>query len=189
MPVNGDTFVIQQWGESALVGVIDGLGHGQFAYRAAQAARQYVERHFDQPLAEIFRGVARTCRATRGVVMGLARFDWRTGTLTFASVGNVEARVFGSPEPMNFVFPRGILGLKAPPPVVTQHRWELSNVMVLYSDGLITHWRWSDFPHLAEATATVAAQELLRTFARETDDATVVVVKSAGNLAGTVASA
>src|SRR6266851_5341310 len=105
MPVNGDTFVIQEWGESALVGVIDGLGHGQFAYRAAQAARQYVERHFDQPLAEIFRGVARTCRATRGVVMGLARFDWGRGTLTFASIGNVEARVFGSSEPMNFVFP------------------------------------------------------------------------------------
>jgi anti-sigma regulatory factor (Ser/Thr protein kinase)/serine/threonine protein phosphatase PrpC len=185
MPVNGDAFVIKQWGESALVGVIDGLGHGQFAYRAAQAARQYVERHFDQPLAEIFRGVARACRATRGVVMALARFDWERATLTFASVGNVEARVFGSPEPMNFVVPRGILGLNARPPMVTQHRWELSNVMVLYSDGLITHWRWSDFPHLAQASATVAAQELLRAFARETDDATVVVVKSAGNLAGT----
>ena len=185
MPVNGDAFVIKQWGESALVSVIDGLGHGQFAYRAAQAARQYVERHFDQPLDEIFRGVARTCRATRGVVMGLARFDWGRATLTFASVGNVEARVFGSPEPMNFVYPRGILGLNARRPVVTQQRWVLSNVMVLYSDGLSTHWRWSDFPHLAQASATVAAQELLRAFARETDDATVVVVKGAGNLAGT----
>jgi anti-sigma regulatory factor (Ser/Thr protein kinase) len=189
MSVNGDTFVIKQWGESALVGVIDGVGHGQFAYSAAQAARQYVERHYDQPLADIFLGVARTCRATRGVVMGLARFDWGRGTLTFASVGNVEARVFDSPEPMNFVVPRGILGLTARRPVVTQHRWAPSNVMVLYSDGLSTHWRWSDLPHLAEASATVAAQELLRTFAREADDATVVVVKRAGNLAGASESA
>ena len=189
MPVNGDTFVIKQWGESALIGVIDGLGHGQLAYHAAQAARQYVERHYDQPLAEIFLGTTRTCRATRGVVMALARFDWRRATLTFASVGNVEARVFGSSEPMNFVFPRGILGLNARSPVVTQHRWELSNVMVLYSDGLSAHWRWSDFPHFAEASATVAAQELLRAFARDADDATVVVVKSAGNLAGTPESA
>jgi anti-sigma regulatory factor (Ser/Thr protein kinase) len=189
MPVNGDTFVIQQWGESALVGVIDGVGHGQFAHNAAQAARQYVERHYDQPMADIFLGVARACRATRGVVMGLARFDWGQGTLTFASVGNVEARVFGSPEPMNFVVPRGILGLTARRPVVTQHRWAPSNVMVLYSDGLRTHWRWSDFPHLAAASATVAAQELLRTFAREADDATVVVVKGAGNLAGVFESA
>ena len=189
MTVNGDAFVIKQWGESALVGVIDGLGHGQFANRAAQAARQYVERHYDQPLAEVFRGVARSCRATRGVVMGLARFDWGRASLMFASVGNVEARVFGSPEAMNFVYPRGILGLNARSPVVTQHRWELSNVMVLYSDGLITHWRWRDLPHLAEASATVVAQELLRAFARDTDDVTVVVVKSAGNPAGTADSA
>jgi len=189
MSVNGDTFVTKQWGESALVGVIDGVGHGPFAYSAAQAARQYVERHYDQPLANIFLGVARTCRATRGVVMGLARYDWRRGTLTFASVGNVEARVFDSPEPMNFVVPRGILGLTARRPVVTQHRWALGNVMVLYSDGLSTHWRWSDFPHLAEASATVAAQELLSAFAREADDATVVVVKRAGNPAGASESA
>jgi anti-sigma regulatory factor (Ser/Thr protein kinase)/serine/threonine protein phosphatase PrpC len=184
MPVNGDSFVIQRWGESALVGVIDGVGHGQFAYRAAQAARHYVERHYDQPLADIFMGVARACRATRGVVMGLARFDWGQGALTFASVGNVEARVFDSPEPMNFVVPRGILGLTLRRPVVTQHRWAPSNVMVLYSDGLSTHWRWSDFPHLAEASATVAAQELLHAFAREADDATIVVIKRRGNLAG-----
>ena len=39
-------------------------------------------------------------------------------------------------------------------------------------------------PRDAEAAATVAAQELLRAFARGADDATVVVVKRAGNLAG-----
>src|SRR5258708_10258952 len=88
MSVNRDTFVIRQWGESALVGVIDGVGHGQLAYNAAQAARQYVERHYDQPLSDIFLGVARTCRATRGVVMGPPRFDWGQGTIAVASVGN-----------------------------------------------------------------------------------------------------
>ncbi len=92
--VNGDAFVVSQWAESALVGVIDGLGHGQFAHRAAQTARQYVENHFDLPLDQIFRGVGRACRATRGVVMALARFDWGQERLSFASVGNILVRVF-----------------------------------------------------------------------------------------------
>ena len=70
---NGDAFVIKQWGESALVGIMDGLGHGQFAHCAAQAARQYVESHCDLPLDQIFLGVSRACHATRGVVMALAR--------------------------------------------------------------------------------------------------------------------
>jgi anti-sigma regulatory factor (Ser/Thr protein kinase) len=95
---NGDAFVVKQWAESALVGIIDGLGHGIFAHHAAQAARQYVENHFDQPLDLIFRGVDRACRATRGVVMALARFEWREDRLAFASVGNIEVRVFPSSQ-------------------------------------------------------------------------------------------
>jgi anti-sigma regulatory factor (Ser/Thr protein kinase)/serine/threonine protein phosphatase PrpC len=182
MSVNGDAFVVQKSNESILVGVIDGLGHGQLAHQAAQAARLYVENHFDRPLNAIFLGVARACRGTHGVVMALARFDWARGRLTFGSVGNVECRVFGCSQPVNFIVRRGVIGLNAPNPVVTEHIWESSQVMVLHSDGLVTHWRSEDFPHLQEASATVAAQQLLHRLARDDDDATVVVVKGARTL-------
>ena len=175
--VNGDAFIFEHWDRSALVGVIDGLGHGQFAYQAAQAARQYVETHLDLPLKTIFRGVGRTCRATQGVVMALARIDWAMGKLTFASVGNVEARIFGSPLPLNFILRRGVIGLNAPDPVVTEHSWEPTHVLVLHSDGLKTHWRWEDFAHLQSAPASVVAQKLLQQLARDDDDVTVVVVR------------
>lgn len=177
MDVNGDAFVIKQWSNSALVGVIDGVGHGQFAHRAAKTARQYVESHFDQPLAAMFRGVQRACRSTRGVVMALARFEWERARLTFASVGNIEVRVFGNSQPMNFMIRRGLIGFNAPDPVVTEHHWEPGYVMVLHSDGLKTLWRWEDFPGFAGASATLTAQRLLRGLARDNDDATVVVVK------------
>jgi anti-sigma regulatory factor (Ser/Thr protein kinase) len=182
MSVNGDAFVVQKSNESILVGVIDGLGHGQLAHQAAQAARLYVENHFDRPLNAIFFGVARACRGTHGVVMALARFDWARGRLTFGSVGNVECRVFACPQKMNFIVRRGVIGLNAPNPVVTEHIWAPSQVMVLHSDGLVTHWQWEDFPHLQEASATVAAQQLLHRLARDDDDATVVVVKRAETL-------
>ena len=175
---NGDAFVVKQWAESALVGVIDGLGHGQFAHCAAQAARQYVESHFDLPLDQIFRGVGRACRATRGVVMALARFDWGQVRLAFASVGNIEARVFPSSELFPFAIRRGVIGLNAPNPVVTDHPWPPGNVLVLHSDGLRTHWSWKDFPGVAIQPAQSLAQEFLRLLAKEEDDATVIVVRS-----------
>jgi serine/threonine protein phosphatase PrpC len=157
--------------------VIDGLGHGPFAQRAAQTARQYVESHVDQPLDVIFRGVGRACHATRGVVMALARFD-RDGTqLTFANIGNIEARVFGSVEPMNFAVRRGIVGVNAPNPVVTQHRWQPNHVLVLHSDGVTTRWRGEDFRDLGSASASVMARRLLHALAKDDDDATVLVVK------------
>ena len=175
---NGDAFVVKQWAESALVGIMDGLGHGQFAHCAAQAARQYVESHFDRPLDQIFRGTARACRATRGVVMALARFDWGQGRLTFASVGNIEVRVFPGSTPFPFSIRRGVIGLNAPNALVTEHRWPPDHLLVLHSDGLRTHWGWEDFPGVADQPASALAQEFLRVLAKEEDDATVIVVKS-----------
>jgi anti-sigma regulatory factor (Ser/Thr protein kinase) len=187
MDVSGDAFVLKQWGEGALVGVIDGLGHGQFAYQAAQAAWQYVESHFDQPLEAIFRGVERACSATRGVVMALARFACAPSPsvcrVTVASIGNIEIHLFGSPRPVRFMARRGVLGLHAPAPVVTEHPWGARSMLVLHSDGVTTRWRWEDFRHLAGASATVIARQLLRALAKDNDDATVVVVKNAAGRA------
>ncbi|MEI7832285.1 MAG: ATP-binding protein [bacterium] len=175
---NGDAFVVKQWGESALVGVIDGLGHGEFAHQAALVARQYTESHYDLPLANIFLGVDRACHSTRGVVMALARFDWGQGRLTFASVGNIEARVFPDAAPYSFAVRRGVIGLNAAPKaVVTEHLWPLENILVLHSDGLRTHWSWKDFPGVADKSAQLLAQELMQKLAKDEDDATVLVVK------------
>jgi anti-sigma regulatory factor (Ser/Thr protein kinase) len=186
MTANGDTYIVKKGNRFTLVGVIDGLGHGELAAQAAQAARQHVERHFDQPLSAIFRGAGRSCRSTRGVVMALARFDWdedgerwpKRMRLSFASVGNIEVRVFGNTASMDLRVLRGIVGFNAPAPLVTEHDWEERSVMVMYSDGVRSGWRWSDFPELHDVPAPVAARRLLRREAKDDDDATVVVVKA-----------
>jgi anti-sigma regulatory factor (Ser/Thr protein kinase) len=186
MDTNGDAFIIKRWGESALVAVIDGLGHGQFAQRAAHAAREYVEQHFDQPLDAIFRGTGRACRATRGVVMAVARFDCRPDamTLSFASIGNIAVRVIPgrsrSPVPhsdADFIARRGVLGLNAPKAVATKRGWDARDLLVLHSDGVRSHWHWSEFAHLADQPAAVIAPRLLHALRKENDDATVVVVR------------
>ena len=179
MTVNGDAFVIKRWSASALVSVIDGLGHGQYAHRAAQAARQYIETHVDQPLEAIFRGVGRTCRATRGVVMALVRFDFSGGDIrfSFASIGNIETRMFGGSTRQQFIVPRGIVGGNAPHPRVMDYGWYPGTVMVLHSDGVSCHWGLADFPDLLRESAATMAPRLLRTLAKDNDDATIVVVR------------
>jgi len=177
MRVNGDAFVIWRGHETALTSVIDGLGHGEHAHRASQKARDYVKRHVDQSLPAMFRGVGRACRGTRGVVMSIARFDWRQRQLEFAGVGNIEVRVFGGTDPFHYVIRRGVIGCNAPAPVVTERQWEPESTMVLHSDGLRTSWSWRDISHLVAGSATEMAQGLLRALSRDTDDATVVVVK------------
>src|SRR5262249_35108513 len=122
-PVNGDAFVFKRWEHFALAGLIDGLGHGQRAAQAALTARQYVETHYAQPLRSIFRETGRACRSSRGVVMALARFDLKSEKLSFASIGNIEARLLGGETRPKFIVRRGIVGGDAPEPAVTEHPW------------------------------------------------------------------
>ncbi len=177
--VNGDAFVVKKGNKAALVAVIDGLGHGQLAHLASQKARSYIENHFEQPLLKIFQGVDHTCQSTRGVVMALARFDWEQMLLSFASVGNIDARVFGSSEPTRFIFRRGIVGRKAPNPKVTQHRWEEKSMLILFSDGLKNHWTRDELAQFPRQPVSSVAHRLLRKYSRDNDDATVIVVGNA----------
>jgi serine phosphatase RsbU (regulator of sigma subunit) len=174
---NGDAIIDISWGTCRLVGVIDGIGHGPLAHTAATAARTYVERHFDQPLDSIFRGAEIECRGTRGVVMALARLDWERWQLEFASVGNIESRVLHGTSAHNMIARRGIVGLMSPPPRVSLHDWHPDATLILHSDGIPVLWGDSLLDDMADASPAVMAQSILTRLGRETDDATVLVMR------------
>jgi serine/threonine protein phosphatase PrpC len=186
MEVNGDAFLIRKWNESMLVAVIDGLGHGQFAHKASRSALTYIEKHYDQPLSDIFRGVGRVCRSTRGVVMALVRFDWARGIVSIGNIGNIEIRVFGTDDVPMIATRRGIIGSASPVPLIREHPWDERGVMVVHSDGIRTQWSWSEFSAYQHEPPTVLAGRMLSKLARDTDDATLVVIKKSlkdGNIA------
>jgi len=158
----------------------DHLCHGAFAHRASSKARQYIGQHYYMPLTEILRGVGRELRATRGAVMALARFEWGEGKVMLANIVNVEIRMFGLKEPVELLVKRGVIGLNAPLPVVTEGLWTPGATMVIHSDGIVSHWQWEDFRHLDEELSSRMAMAMLDSLARDYDDATVVVVKWAG---------
>jgi len=174
---NGDEFVIRRWGAHALVGVIDGCGHGEPAHRAARIARHYVEGHYESPLVDIFAGVERDCRATRGVVMALARFNGISGEVSFASVGNIESRMWTAEEAKPVKVRRGILGAHASRPALTTHPWTADSILVMHSDGVNKRWDRTVLGRQAHDSADVIARSLLRQFGKALDDATVVVVR------------
>lgn len=173
--VNGDSFVIKRWNDQALVGVIDGLGHGSKAHKAATAATEYLESHYDQPIAAIFEGAERACRGTRGVVMLLARFDWIADTVTVGAVGNINYKV-NDESNLSVVPRRGVVGNDSPGPKIRESEWHPHDRLVLFSDGIESHWNLSAERGLAGQSATVTARRLLDQYSKPHDDATVLVV-------------
>jgi anti-sigma regulatory factor (Ser/Thr protein kinase) len=175
---NGDSYVIKQTKTGSLVAVIDGVGHGILASQAASAARQYIERHAESSLLDIFKGVDRACAATRGVVMAIAVFDWHKNVFRFASVGNIEVSVFhGHREKPKFIVRRGIIGKHAPQPVIIENEWHQGDMLALHSDGLSTHWSWQDFIQYADYPAQVIAENIYNANQKDHDDATILIVK------------
>jgi serine/threonine protein phosphatase PrpC len=179
MTENGDAFVFKRWNQFALMGVIDGLGHGPLAQHASHTARQYVEEHCDQPLRNLFRDAGRACHGTRGVVMALARLDFSRRLLTVASVGNIETRLVGGSKKLDLMVRRGIVGLNAPEAVPAELPWSLESTLIMHSDGLSDRWSWNEYQRLADAAPEVLAHRMLEDLGKIDDDATVIVVRSA----------
>jgi anti-sigma regulatory factor (Ser/Thr protein kinase) len=174
---NGDAFLVRERNGRLLVGMIDGLGHGERAQHAALVAQAYVQSNYDLPLDQLFWGVSSACRGTRGVVMALARFESATA-MTSANLGNIEMRSWAGTERLDIAVQRGFLGAQEEHVQVQQHRWHPDWMLVLHSDGVRGQWQWSDFPGLEHAPPQAVANQLLRTLAKQDDDATVLAVKS-----------
>ncbi|TQQ81406.1 ATP-binding protein [Halonotius roseus] len=173
--VNGDSFVIKRWDDHVLIGVIDGLGHGDEAHKASNAATEYIETHYDNSVASIFSGTERACRGTRGVVMALARFDWTDNTVTVGTVGNINHKTNDESD-LTVIPRRGVVGNNGPSPKITQSEWHPTDRLVLFSDGIDSHWEFSTVWANNDESATVTARRLLDQHSKPHDDATVLVV-------------
>lgn len=186
MNVNGDGFITQSFGANLLVGVIDGLGHGEFAHLATEKIRQYVQTHFHLELPEIFHGANRSCQGGRGAVMSLIRLDWSGEDqirMSYGALGNIEARVHGR-HTESLPVRRGILGKSPIHPAFLDRRITRDQVLVMFSDGLRTHWQKQHEEMLWSFSAAEGARRLLPELARNNDDATLVIVKSRPNTSG-----
>ena len=90
---SGDLAVFAPYPGGALVAVIDGLGHGDPAADAADAAAAVIREYAADSPQHLFERCHRRLRRTRGVVMTLAWFDLDERRLRWVGVGNVEARL------------------------------------------------------------------------------------------------
>lgn len=180
MNVNGDGFITQSFGTSLLVGVIDGIGHGEFAHRITEKIRRYVQTHCHLELSQIFHGTNRSCQGGRGAVMSLIRLDWcaeEQVRIKYGALGNIEARIHGK-NTERLPVRRGILGKSPMHPAFLERGLTWDQILVMFSDGLHSHWQKQHEEMLRNLSVAEGARRLLPELARNNDDATLVIVKS-----------
>jgi anti-sigma regulatory factor (Ser/Thr protein kinase)/serine/threonine protein phosphatase PrpC len=175
--LNGDAYFMRQRGGRTLFAVIDGLGHGQGAKEAADVATEVLDEWAGEPLDDLMTAAHNALRVTRGAVMGAAILDYENERFHYASVGNIAARVFGTPERVSLISTNGMLGGRLGKLRVWTHQWTPGATLVMTSDGLSENWDINSYPGLLERSPQLLAGILMRDYARKADDATALVVR------------
>jgi anti-sigma regulatory factor (Ser/Thr protein kinase) len=174
---NGDAYLVRAHDGETLIAVVDGLGHGRGAREAARAALDALSQWEGEPLGEVVEGVHDALRSTRGAVMGTVVINPARESFHYCGVGNVEVRVFNSPEPARPIPTNGTLGARLSQVRVWPHRWADGTTIVMATDGLSATWDLAAYPGLLTRGPQLLAGVLLRDYGRNSDDATVLVYR------------
>jgi negative regulator of sigma-B (phosphoserine phosphatase) len=179
---SGDIHVAEPFAGGALVGLIDGLGHGDQAAAAARAAVEVLERDPMKPALSLMEACHAALRRTRGAVISLASIDARRGEMTWLGVGNVEAVHYragarGLAARDRIVTRSGVVGYQIPPLRPATTPIAPTDVLVFASDGL-RHEFAQESP-LGSAVDAYAAH-LVEAYGKSSDDVLVLVVRYLG---------
>ena len=172
----GDAWCIIVGPKRVAVMLVDGLGHGPEAAAAADAATATFPSLAGQSPDVAIAGFAAALRNTRGAALSMAIIDEAARVVRFGGVGNVDGRVL-STGPTEYLVPQnGIVGMGTPGVRCSTASWPAGARLVMHSDGIGARWRVDAYAGLANAHPALLAGVIYRDFARDRDDATVLVV-------------
>jgi serine phosphatase RsbU (regulator of sigma subunit) len=168
--------VYQQSEGRLLVTVIDGLGGGEEAARAARAAEQVIRAHPERPLQELITQSHAALHSTRGAVIGMLRLDPNGNHVNYIGVGNISIHVY-SRQPIKPISKNGILGFRLPTLLELHYTYDPGDIFVLYSDGVSGRFSQENSVDLRQSPQQISDVILAR-YGKAIDDATVVTVKT-----------
>lgn len=171
--VSGDAYFIKQEPFSALFSVIDALGHGKVAYETGLMALEILEENYREDLIRVIERCHHGLRHTRGVAMALCRIDFSKRRLEHIGIGNVEMRIYGTPEPIRPFCYNGTLGMRMEAHRVTEYPYTEGSTFVMFSDGISGRFELS-LSEISKPPQEIA-KLIFDHYARETDDSTVLV--------------
>jgi negative regulator of sigma-B (phosphoserine phosphatase) len=174
---SGDLAVFARTRDGALACLIDGLGHGPEAADAAEICSRVVHQHVESSAQELLNACHEALLNTRGVVMTVAWFDLEAEKLSWAGVGNVDARLVRSGpdlrEEVALVF-GGVVGYRMPQVRRATMTLERGDVLVMITDGI----DGAISPALVGGgDAQTIADRIFEMHGKGTDDALALVVR------------
>jgi anti-sigma regulatory factor (Ser/Thr protein kinase) len=176
---SGDAWGVIEDAGGLTVAMIDGLGHGPDAAKAAAASWQTIAAAGPEGPVALLGQLNRALAGGRGAVAGLARLTGHQ--LSYGGVGNIAARLDGH----GLVSGLGTLGLgQRLRPQAAAMPWRPGSLFAAHSDGVRSSWDLSRYPRVTRHDPAIMAALIWRDAATRGDDSAVVVVAGVAGTAG-----
>src|SRR5262245_3761089 len=173
----GDAWIMEQHPGRCLFMVADGLGHGPDAAQAAEEAVRICQARSERAPADIMSAAHGALRATRGAAVAIVEIDQAKLHVRFCGVGNISGSLLTAAGSRSMVSHNGIVGHEARKIQEFTYPWTPETLLLMHSDGLVSHWSLAAYPGLRARHPSLIAGVLYRDFNRGRDDVTVVVAK------------
>ncbi|HLZ12296.1 MAG TPA: SpoIIE family protein phosphatase [Candidatus Acidoferrum sp.] len=176
---SGDLSVAHCTPEYALIAAIDGIGHGKSAAHAARIAANVLETNPGDSLATIIQKCHEALRTTRGVVLSLAIVDFRSNTLTWLGVGNVQGVLIrsagGERAALDALLLRpGVVGSQLPNLQTATLLFSPGDTLAFATDGIGSDFSNDLFPYESPQRS---ADRILSKHCKGNDDALIFVAR------------
>ena len=179
---SGDRHLVCCAGDGILIAAIDGIGHGEEAANAAEAAISILKASPDEPVISLLERCHEGLRSTRGVVLSLASIDPKHGMMTWVGVGNVQGVLMragakkGRVEEV-LLLRGGVVGSQLPALQAAVLPIAKGDTLVFVTDGIR-----SEFVDGLSALESPqrAADKILKQHGSGNDDALVLVLRLTG---------
>ena len=174
----GDGFYYQAAADYITVFLGDGLGHGVEADKAVSKAMEAFERCPEKEPVEIIRYIDSWVKKTRGLVGTVAVFDIAKRKWKVCGVGNIATKISSPSLSRGYMSYNGIIGVNLPKTLSAQViEYEKGQHLIMCSDGIKSRWDTIKYPAVLRYDLSILSASLLKDFARNTDDMSVVACK------------
>jgi hypothetical protein len=167
----GDAYLVKRFPGKVLLAIVDALGHGQMARRAASRTIELITVNNDTQLDKLLDSIHKDLADTVGVVLGLALVDYKCRQLTFAGIGNIIIKLIGK-KITEVILPTGILGYRTNNILCSTVAISQDDVLLMHTDGISDNYKLN--PSLLSFPKQIA-QTLMSDYRRPNDDALVLV--------------
>lgn len=173
----GDAVSIVEETENGIthIAVVDGLGHGPNANKAALAFVEFFQSALHIPIPQMLHNASVAISKTRGVAASVLRLDANRKTVQFAGVGNVELTAIGA-VPIRPISKAGIVGRRIGRIVQFEYPLHTGDLLTIFTDGISSRF---NLEPLRKLDTQSLCNQILSEWGKNHDDATVLAIRCA----------